>query len=235
MEILRGLTAEYATLKAPLPRGEKGLRLGVDGKVDEESLKRESTQNGTALRPDGLVQITGIEFRDKEILFEINGGGKKKSKWYEHIEVGIGSGTHPVSSGQNAAPTGSSITLVFPRKLPNLTVEELKNHLGPVLDFNPTSPMQTLSRPIPPQFRKAIEEKRVEVGMDTEMVLVALGPPPRKIRETKEGVEQEDWIYGEPPQKVIFVTFEEEKVVDVHEYQGGVGGHTQPEAPAPPR
>src|SRR5437016_635174 len=93
MEIIRGLTAEYATARIPLPRGKKGLLLDADGKVNEESLKREITQNGTAFPANVLVQVTGIEFQDKQIIFEINGGGKRKTKWYEHLEVGMGNST----------------------------------------------------------------------------------------------------------------------------------------------
>jgi len=38
MAIMRGLIAEYATAKSPLPRGEKGLFLKADGEIDDERL-----------------------------------------------------------------------------------------------------------------------------------------------------------------------------------------------------
>ena len=236
MAIVRGLIAEFASAKTPLPRGEKGLFLKTDGQIDQERLRREITQHGTAVQPNVLIQITKIEFRDKEIAVEINGGGKKKTKWYEHVEVGIGYGTTPVSAGnKQGTPTGSTVTLVFPEKLPDLTVEEVKQYLAPALDFNPVTPLLTMTRPVPPEFQKAIEEKRAAEGMDRDMVVAALGQPDRKVRETKNGVEQEDWIYGTPPMKVIFVTFEEEEVVSVQEYAGGVAGEAQPPLPADPR
>ena len=103
------------------------------------------------------------------------------------------------------------------------------------LDFSPVTPIQTMTRPVPPEFQKAIEEKRAAEGMDRDMVVAALGQPDRKVRETKNGVEQEDWIYGTPPMKVIFVTFEEEEVVSVQEYAGGVAGEAQPPLPSDPR
>ena len=236
MEIMRGLIAEYATAKSPLPRGEKGLRLKADSGIEQESLRREITQNGTAVQPNVLIQITKIEFRDKEIAVEINGGSKKKTKWYEHIEVGIGYGTTPISTGnKQGTPTGSTVTLVFPQKLPDLTVEQVKEYLAPVLDFNPRTPIQTMTRPVPPEFQKAIEEKRAVEGMDRDMVVAALGQPERKVRETKDGVEQEDWIYGTPPLKVTFVTFDGEEVVGVQEYTGGVAGEAQPPLQSDPR
>ncbi|OGB38978.1 MAG: hypothetical protein A2W72_04175 [Burkholderiales bacterium RIFCSPLOWO2_12_67_14] len=95
--------------------------------------------------------------------------------------------------------------------------------------------MGRMTRPVPPEFQKAIEEKRAAEGMDRDMVVAALGQPTRKVRETKDGVEQEDWIYGTPPLKVIFVTFEEEEVVRVQEYAGGVAGEAQPPLASDPR
>jgi hypothetical protein len=54
-------------------------------------------------------------------------------------------------------------------------------------------------------------------------VVLALGLPVRKIRETKDGVELEDWIYGAPPGKITFVTFDGNKVVKVKEAYAGLG------------
>ncbi|MBI4464540.1 MAG: hypothetical protein HY647_07540 [Acidobacteria bacterium] len=236
LTLVRALMAEYATVNSPLPRGEKGLRLEIEGGIDQKSLGHEITQHGTAVPAHTLVQITNLEFKDREILLEINGGGQRKSKWYEHIEVGIGNGTQPLSGGKNAGtPTGSQIALVFPQNLPDLTVEQVKTYLSPVLDFHPVTPLQTMTRPFPPEFQKAVEEKRAEVGMNQDMVLAALGPPDQRVRETKEGVENEDWIYGTPPMKVTFVTFRGDEVVHVEEYTGGVRGQSESPLEDPPR
>ena len=187
------------------------------------------------MRQNVLVQITNIVFREREILFEINGGGKHKTKWYEHVEVGVGYGTTPIATGKKGTATGSMITLAFPQKLPDLSVEQVKEHLALVLDFSPVTPLQAMSRPIPPEFKEAVEAKQAVVGMDRDTVLAAIGQPDNKVRETKNGLEQEDWIYGKPPLKVIFVTFEGEEVVDVQEYTGGVSGQAQTPPEAPPR
>jgi hypothetical protein len=53
---------------------------------------------------------------------------------------------------------------------------------------------------------------------------MALGPPDGKSRETKDGVEIEDWIYGRPPGRVMFVTFAGAKVMKVKETYAGLGG-----------
>lgn len=237
VEILRSLMAEYGTLQAPLPRGDKGLRLQSTGDVDREKLLHEITQNGTALKSGTVVQITQIQFKDKEIIFEINGGGKSKTKWYERIEVGVGTRTTPINdpNARVSAEAGSSITLVFPSKLPDLTPDELKDYLSPVLDLDAKIPTLGPAEEVPPEFQKAIEEKRAVAGMSQDMVRAAMGSPDRTIREEKDGVEQEDWVYEAPPMKVVFVTFEADKVVDVQEHHGGVRGETVPYPAEPPR
>lgn len=235
MSILRGLIAEYATVKVPLPRGEKGLFLNSSGEVDEQKLKEEITAEGTAIPPAVLIQVTDIMFRDKEIAFEINGGGRKKTKWYERIEVGTGWGTTPIAPQDGRTPTGSTVTLVFPDRLQDMTVADVKQYLAPVLDFTPVTPLQALTAPVPPEFQAAIEEERAVEGMDRDMVIAALGQPDRKVRERADGIEQEDWIYGTPPLRVVFVRFEGEEVVSVEEYSGGISGEAQPPLMTDPR
>jgi hypothetical protein len=57
---------------------------------------------------------------------------------------------------------------------------------------------------------------------------MAMGHPLRKYRETKDGVDFEDWIYGEAPGKVTFVTFSGSKVVKVKEQYAGLGIQAAP-------
>src|SRR5713101_6780065 len=69
--ILRGLLAEFATVKKALPKGTDGLKLKTDGTVDERSLQIQLTNYGPALRPGEVAQITKIEFLHDKIKFEI--------------------------------------------------------------------------------------------------------------------------------------------------------------------
>src|SRR5690348_1112834 len=66
MAILRGLIAEYCTVRVGLPLGEKGASLDSEGQIDQSSLTREISQNGTAVKQDTLAQITALAFHDKE-------------------------------------------------------------------------------------------------------------------------------------------------------------------------
>jgi hypothetical protein len=132
--------------------------------------------------------------------------------------MGGGTVTPESQQGGEVRPPGSWILLSFSGAVPNLTAEELKKMLGGVLDFNAPSASVPWVETIPEEYKQAIEERRAVVGMDKKMVLAALGRPDRKVREMKDGVETEDWIYGHPP-FVTFVTFTGDEVVAVKEYK----------------
>lgn len=218
--ILRGVSSEYARAKVMLPRGEKGLILNGQGEYNENDLKALLMKYGPAVDAGQELQITRIEFRAKEIAFEINGGGKKKGRWTDHIQVGLGGNPRPMTrSNPTAVPTGSTLILRFDQNVPNLTPDEVKARLSHVLDFNPHSAAVNYVDTLPPEFKEAVKNHEPKVGMDRDMVIAALGRPSRKIREkSKEGVDQEQWIFGDPPGKVVFVIFEGDKVVSVKEY-----------------
>lgn len=235
MAIVRILAWEYATAKQPLPASQKeeeALEVAAPGKINEAKLRDNLANRGAAVHSGEIVQVTGIQFKPAYILFEINGGGKKKKKWYERIQVAGGMGGGPVvvqpptrqpgpgapGSAPAGTPIGSWVRLTFPDFVPDLQPDDIKQMLAGVLDFSPRSAAVPWIETIPEEFREAIKEKKAKVGMTREMVLAALGRPQSKVRETKEGVEREDWIYGNPP-LVTFVTFVEDKVVEVKEFK----------------
>jgi len=77
---------------------------------------------------------------------------------------------------------------------------------------------------LPEPIKVAVKSKKVIEGVNHDQVLLAVGKPVRKSRETKEGADSEDWIYGEPPGRMTFVTFAGDKVVKVKETYAGLGG-----------
>lgn len=232
VEILRGLTAEYATLKTMLPRSKKPLDIQSDGLYDKQKWDEVSKEFGPAGRLGDLVQITKVTIEDNKILFEINGGLKTGRKWYERIEVGMGSQTSPVGGSGN--PTlGSNIALLFPKGVPPLSAAEIKKILLPVMDFDKRTATEQFVDTLPPEVQKAIKDGRVIEGMDRDTVIMILGRPRNKSRETKDGVDFEDWVYGNPPGKMTFVTFQGSKVSKVKDTYAGLGGSTA--SPQPPR
>ncbi len=78
-----------------------------------------------------------------------------------------------------------------------------------MIDFGVKSPAEAFAESLPDFLRKAVEEHRVLVGMDRDMVVYAKGQPNRKVRETSpDGKAFEIWIYGEAPQPVEMIRFE---------------------------
>jgi hypothetical protein len=217
IRLIRGLMREVGVSKVPLPRGNKGIRVDSQGKLDKADADSQLSANGLAIKPGMPVEVTNIHFKPKDIVFELNGGGKKRSKWYQHIEVGVGGTTSPIAQQPPVVAYGSWVTLVFPDKVPNLSVDQVKQALGSVLDFSRHSPTVLYSADVPPKIKEAIKNHQVIVGMDRDGVLSSKGPPDRRVREVREGVEQEDWIYGTPPH-VLFVTFDGDSVIKVQQY-----------------
>lgn len=231
VEIVRGLTAEYATVKALLPRSKKPLPIQSNGAWDKKHWEEVNREFGPAARIGDLVQITKIEIDSDKIVFEINGGMKSGRKWTDRIEIGMGSRTTPI--GPSGTPTlGTTIALLYPKGVPPLESAEIKKTLAPILDFEKRSVTEQYVDNLPEPIKEAIKKQQVIEGMDKEQVMLALGRPARKLRETKDGMELEEWIYGAPPGKITFVTFHNSKVIKVKAAYAGLGGSVA--EPPPP-
>jgi hypothetical protein len=223
LDLVRYVSGEFARALKALPAGKNPFRIKAGQPVDDQALRQALANNGSAVNPGDTVQVTRLEFRQNEIVFDLN-GGRRKTRWRDRIRVEMGGVPTVTSTPANAPPglqgQGCTLVLDFGRPLPDLTPAELKHFLAGVLDFSKqrSASVQWVET-LPPEFQKAIQEKRAVVGMDREMVVAAIGRPQRKIRERDpEGMETEDWIYGEPPGKTIFVRFEGDKVVNVRQY-----------------
>src|SRR5579883_1169423 len=101
VEILRGLTAEYATCKVALPRSAKPLDIRTDGSYDQQQFS-EAMKMGVACRVSDLVQVTHVEIERDSIILQINGGTRAKGSWKDHVSVGMGGpgAMNPVNGGQ---------------------------------------------------------------------------------------------------------------------------------------
>ena len=229
LQLVRYISGEFVKLVKPLPGGKKGFRYQVGQPVNEQVLRQLIANNGAAGSSGDTVQITRIDFKSQEIVLDLNGGGKGRTRWRDRIQIQMGGGSPmpqtTVTDSRNVAPVaqglGATLILDFGRPLPDMSPVELKQALANFLDFSKTrSAAVQWVETLPPQIQKAIQEKRAEVGMDREMVIAAIGKPERKIREKdpEGGFEVEDWIYGQPPAKTIFVRFAGDRVVSVKQY-----------------
>lgn len=232
IELIRGLSAEYATAKIVLPRSKKPLEFKSTGEWDKAAWNEANREFGPAARVGDMVQVTKVDIDDKKIVFELDGGLKLKKKWYERIEIGMGTRTTPVARNDGPRATGTSIALVFPDHVPAVPASEIKKLLKPILDFEQRSATELYIETLPAPIQEAIKQKKVVEGMDREQVILAVGRPRDKIRESRDGLDYEDWIYGQPPGKITFVTFKGQTVVKVKDTYANLGGSTAP--PLPP-
>jgi hypothetical protein len=231
VEILRGILSEYATVKTYLPRSRKPLPYFATGQWDHQAWAQIGQQLGPAARVGDSVQITHVDIDEDKVVLEINNGMKgAKGSWKNHVQIGMGPTLSPINQQQNSnAPSGTSIAVLFSGPVPEIKSDELKKIMAPVLDFDKESATDNYVDKLPEPIQKAIKSNKVIVGMDRDQVLLAVGRPRHKERDvSNDGDETEDWIYGDPPGKITFVTFTGSKVTKVKEAYADLGGSTAP-------
>src|SRR5208283_3082655 len=231
LALIRYVSGEFAKARKPVPGGKDGFILYTDKPLNQDSLDHAVARRGAAVNTGDSVQITGLEFKERTIGVDLNGGGHPKRHWRDHLQIGMGGGmpmpqTQTTTSPQEQGPAGfqpgmgGTIYVQFPKTIPDLTPDELKEILGPFLDFaRVRSAAVHWIDTLPPEMKKAITERHAMLGMDREEVVAAIGKPDRKVRERDaNGNDTEDWIYGHPPDKTIFVKFTGEHVTAIKQY-----------------
>ena len=229
LNLIRYVSGEFAKAIKPLPAGKEGFHVAVGKPLQGDLLDRAVASHGPAVNTGDNVQITKLEFHDRQIVVDVNGGGRGKRHWRDHLQIGLGSGGYPpmqTSSTQDQGPPGmqpgmgSTIFLEFNKSLPDLTPDELKQYLSPFLNFakERSAAVQWIDT-LPPEMKKAIQDRRPVVGMDREELVAALGKPDHKVRERdSDGNDIEDWIYGQPPSKTVFVRFLGDRVTSIKQF-----------------
>jgi hypothetical protein len=226
MEIIRTFTAEYATAKAYLPRSKKALSIDTKGNYDKTQWESAAREFGPAARVGDLLQITKVSIENDKIVLEINHGMSRGRKWYNRIEEAKGKPKPkpPAGPSEVTAPGGTTLALSFGKPIPSIESADIKRMLSPVLDFEKRTTAEKYLESLPQPIQDAIKEKRAIEGMDRAQVTLALGRPLHKMRETRDGLEIEDWVYGAAPGKITYVTFQGSKVVKIKEAYAGLGG-----------
>ncbi len=231
LDLIRYVSGEFAKATRNLPAGKDGFLLYVDKPMSPELLERAVATHGAAVHVGDAAQITKLEFHDHSIVVDVNGGGRGKKRWRDRIQIGMG-GSIPTARTTTTTPQeengppgmqpgmGSTIYLEFTKAIPDLTPDELKKLLSPFLDFakQRSASVQWVDT-LPPEMKKAIQDRRPTVGMDREEVVAAIGKPEHKVRERdSEGNDIEDWIYGQPPSKTVFIRFMGDRVTSIRQY-----------------
>jgi hypothetical protein len=218
VELIRTFNSDLVFIRTQFPMGKVGLTI-KDGKIspDGQKLNELLAIWGPSVKPGDRAMITRFDLKNDRMHFEINGGPVKKTKWYQHVQVGVnGAGGTPGGTPDPINnPRGSYVDVVFDHHVPDLSVEQVKQILWPVFDFDSKSPVEAYLESVPPKVKEAIKNHQVLVGMNREMVIYSKGRPPKKIREKDGETEYEDWIYGEPPQDVDFIRVVGDQVIRV--------------------
>ena len=230
LALIRYVSGEFAKVRKPIPGGKEGFVLYTDKPLNQEYLDRVVSTHGAAINTGDNAQITRLEFREHTIIVDINGGGRPKRNWRDHIQLGMGGPSQAPQSTttvtQEQGPVGfqqgagGTLYIQFPKNIPDLSPDDLKNILSPFLDFaKERSAAVHWIDTLPPETKKAITERHAILGMDREEVVAAMGKPDRKVRERDaDGYDTEDWIYGHPPDKTVFVHFRGDKVSSIKQY-----------------
>jgi hypothetical protein len=207
-QLVRFMQSEQGFAMRPLPIAN--LTLHANGHMDPTGDKYVDVlhQKGISVKPGDRVVVTDIRIRDNSIVLDLNGGPEHKHKYLRHVSIGMGAAETPLAQDSGAPPTGARVTLLFEEKVPDLNGEQMEALLKPMIDFGVKSPAEAYAESLPDFLRKAVEQHRVLVGMDRDMVVYGKGQPGRKIREQENGKPFEIWVYGEAPQPVEFVRFE---------------------------
>jgi hypothetical protein len=217
MELIRTLQAEQGFAMRPFPKGHKGLTLEANGKLDPagEPYLNMVSNEGLSAKPGDRLVLTDVKIEHSRIEFMLNGGPDFKHRILRHIEIGGGPMMNPIVQDNEADPTGARLTLTFNGPIPDLTGAQVKALLAPLISFDVKTPIQAYTDTLPQRLKDAILNHQVWVGMSTDMVLFAKGQPDGKSREMDGQMPFEEWIYGKPPQTVVFVRVNGNRVIRV--------------------
>jgi hypothetical protein len=216
-ELIRIMDAEQGFAMRPIPKGKHGIVLHANGAMnpvgsDYASALREL---GTSVKPGDRVVVSDMHIEGNRMVFDLNGGPEKKHRFLRHIEIGTGGVMTPMARDDGSEPAGSRLTLLFDKSIPALTGTQVKQLLAPIVDFGVKTPIEAYTDTLPPVLKQSILDHHVLVGMDTRMVISALGQPDSKSRERDGDMPFEEWIYGEAPHDVQFVRINGNRVIRV--------------------
>lgn len=223
-EIIRDFEMQLVYSRTAFPMGSKGIKL-KDGATtpNGQDLQQVLALWGPSIKPGDPAHISYVRIKDDHIHFDLNGGPIHRKKWYQHIQVsGTGGTPVPLSKDEEVQnPHGSFLDVYFDKYVPEMSAAQLRQLLLPVLDFNAKSREEAYLDTVPPKVKEAIQAHHVLVGMNTEMVLHAVGKAPKKVRERDGDTEYEEWIYGDPPRDVDFVRIIGDEVVRIETMKVG--------------
>ena len=220
--LIRALMSEQGFAMRPFPRGRKGLTLAANGKLEPagEGYLNMVVDQGLSAKPGQRVVITNLRIDKSRIVFDLDGGPDAKHRFLRHVQIGMGDPMgdpdyDPSLLDQSGDPAGARVTLAFAGGIPEVTPQQVKALLAPLISFDVKTPVQAYTDTLPAPLKEAILNHNVWVGMNTDMVYFAMGRPRLKSREMEGQMPVEIWLYGTPPDPVTFVRINGNRVIRV--------------------
>src|ERR1700752_4442607 len=191
LEIIRDFETQLVYARTPFPMGNKGLQIKNGTTAPNgPALQQLMALYGPSIKPGDPAHISYVHIKDNFIHFELNGGPVRRQKRYQHIQVsGANGGSVPLSNNESVQnPHGSYLDIYFDKYVPEMSAAQLRDLVYPALDFKAKSKEEAYLDTVPPKVKEAIQAHHVLIGMNTEMVIHAVGKAPRKVREKDNGV-----------------------------------------------
>src|ERR1700730_13735829 len=108
LNLIRYVSGEFARAIKPLPAGKDGFIVHIGQPTDFDMLDRQVATHGAAVSTRNHVQITKLEFHEKQIIVALNGGGRGKKRLRDriHLETGGIPTARTTSTQQDQGPPG---------------------------------------------------------------------------------------------------------------------------------
>lgn len=217
LALVRIMQAEQGFAMRPLPAGHKGLTLEANGKLEPagEAYLNMATSDGVSVKPGGRVVITNIKIDHNKLIFDLNDGPDARHRFLRHVSIGTDPAYDNPVVADTGTPGGARVTLTFKNHIPDLTGEQVKALLAPLISFDVKTPVQAYTDTLPKPLKQAILDHQVLVGMNIDMLLFAKGQPEEKYHEMDGQMPIDIWIYGKPPADVTFVRINGNRIIHV--------------------
>lgn len=215
-----------------------GLLLGKEVKalLDMPAYKDGIDLYCTSKKVDKRLDDRGIDMKDLSKYLKEKGVGVERDEWVtitdvkvdsDRVEIHLGGGGEGHGASKNANKKGagfkraggSRINFRYGRELTDADLQKdaFLSILGRVLE---TSQIRdTLAaKDLPPEFKDAVQAKKVTVGMTYQMVLLSGGEPDqKKVDEATSDSLSETWFYLKDGHRWV-VKFVNGKVLSVQIY-----------------
>jgi len=226
LNLIRYVFREFAKATKSLPAGKDGFLVFVGKPINPICWSAPSLPMAPPCAPATNVQISRLEFRDHQIVVDLNGAAAARSAGaiaftsksadfhHDHDQHHSSNTDH-----RHAARNGQHCISRIHQDYPGPNSRRSEEAAGSFSRFTKqrSAPCSGLTR-CRRTSRKPSPTARAMPGMDAKW-WSPHRPPDHKVRERdSEGNDIEDWIYASLPQRPVFVRFTGERVTSIKQF-----------------